>query len=76
MKERIRLLYQMKANSLLLLLSLLFPHRLRQRKIPAEIFRLITRYSRTRKMMCPKLLYAVLQEVPMSHKFASLIRTT
>lgn len=52
------------------------PHRLRQRKIPAEIFRLTTRYSRTREVMCPKLLYAVLQEVPMSHKFASFIRTT
>ena len=42
----------------------------------AEIFRLTTRYSRTRKLVCPKLLYAVLQEVPMSHKFASLICTT
>lgn len=28
------------------------------------------------KTVRPKLLYAVLQEVPMSHKFASLIRTT
>ena len=62
--------------SLLPLLSLLFPHRLQQRKIPAEIFRLTTRYSRIRKLVCPKLLYAVLQEVPMSHKFASLICTT
>ena len=46
-----------------------------QRKIPAETFRLTTRYSCIKKEMCPKLLYAVLQEVPMSHKFASLIRT-
>ena len=48
MKERIPLLYQMNVNSLLpFSLSLLFqfPHRLWQRKIPAETFRLTTRYS-------------------------------
>lgn len=42
----------MKANSLLLiLLSPLFQffHRLRQRKIPVEIFRLTTRYSRIKR---------------------------
>ena len=50
--------------------------RLWQRKIPVEIFRQTIGYSRTQKVVCPKLLYAVLQEVPMSHKFASLIRTT
>ena len=60
------------------ILSLLFqfPHRLRLRKILTEMFRITIRHRRTQKVVCPKLLYAVLQEVPMSHKFVSLIRTT
>ena len=60
------------------LLSLLFQflHSLRQRKNLVRVFRQIIWHNHIGEAMCPKLLYAVLQEVPMSHKFASLIRTT
>ena len=41
-----------------------------------KVFRQIIWHNRIGEALYPKLLYVVLQEVPMSHKFASLIRTT
>ncbi|RHB22550.1 hypothetical protein DW889_16960 [Bacteroides stercoris] len=78
MKERMCLLYQKKANCFPFLLSLLFQflHSLRQRKNLMRVFRQIIWHNHIGEAMCPKLLYIVLQEVPMSHKFAPLIRTT
>lgn len=51
-------------------------HSLRQGKNLMRIFRQIVRFSYLDMAMMPIFLCRVLQEVPMSHKFASLIRTT
>ena len=67
-------LYQIMEKYLLPLF--LFLHSLRQRKIPSRMFQWIVIHNHIGYAVEPMFSCGVLQEVPMSHKFATLIRTT
>ena len=73
------LLYQTKGNysrPLFLSLLLRFLHRLRERKNLTRMFQQMVRHNHIGYGGRAYILCGVLQEVPMSHKFVTLIRTT